>query len=116
MTCAKANYEYYSLTLIKDRRTLTVSGETVCSTEALTDGIAVLAYSTVQRYRQKDLDPLAVGQNLLVRAVAAGEMIRHNDEVLLHVELIDVGCGAQLLGCAVQRNLFRCRRASRETC
>ena len=57
-----------------------------------------MAYSTVQRYRQKDLDPLAVGQNLLVRAVAAGEMIRRNDELLLHVELIDVGSGTQLWG------------------
>src|SRR6266849_1596080 len=51
-----------------------------------------------QRYREKDRDPRRVGQNLLVRAVAAGEMIRRNDELLLHVELIDVGSGTQLWG------------------
>ena len=61
-------------------------------------GIAVLAYGTVQRYVRKDLDPRAVGQNLAVRAVAAGEMTRHNEEVFLHVELIDVGSGTQLWG------------------
>ena len=63
-----------------------------------TAGIAVLAYGTVQRYGHKDFDPRAVGQNLAVRAVAAGEMTRHNDHVFLHVELIDVGSGAQLWG------------------
>jgi hypothetical protein len=63
-----------------------------------TAGIAVLAYGTVQRYGYKDFDPRAVGQNLAVRAVAAGEMTRHNDEVFLHVELIDVGSGNQLWG------------------
>ena len=43
-------------------------------------------------------DSRRVGQNLLVRAVAAGEMIRRNDELLLHVELIDVGSGTQPWG------------------
>jgi DNA-binding winged helix-turn-helix (wHTH) protein len=61
-------------------------------------GIGVLAYCRVQHFRQKDLDPWEVGQILGVRAVARGEMIRHNDEVLLHVELIDVGSGIQLWG------------------
>jgi len=63
-----------------------------------TVGIAVLAYGTVQRYGYKDFDPRAVGQNLAVRAVAAGEMTRHNDEVFLHVELIEVHSGNQLWG------------------
>jgi len=61
-------------------------------------GLSVLAYGTVQRYEYKEFDPRAVGQNLAVRAVAAGEMTRHNDEVFLHVELIDVGSGTQLWG------------------
>ena len=63
-----------------------------------TPGIRVLAYRTVQHYRDKDLDPRAVGQNLLVRAVAAGEMVRRNGELLLHVEVIDVDDGTQLWG------------------
>jgi TolB-like protein len=60
--------------------------------------LRVLAYRTVQHYRDKDLVPTAVGQNLLVRAVAAGEMVRRNDEVLLHLELIDVNDGTHLWG------------------
>ena len=63
-----------------------------------TRGIGVLAHCRVQHFRQKDLDPWEVGQNLRVRAVATGEMIRRNDEVLLHVELIDVRSGIQLWG------------------
>src|SRR5438552_1398374 len=39
-----------------------------------------------------------LGENLLVDAIAAGEMIRHDDELLLHVELIDVSNGSQLWG------------------
>ena len=72
--------------------------ERVIDTISRISGIGVLAYTAVQRYREKDLDPRRVGQNLLVRAVAAGEMIRRNDELLLHVELIDVGSGTQLWG------------------
>jgi DNA-binding winged helix-turn-helix (wHTH) protein len=63
-----------------------------------TRGIGVLAYSRVQHFRQKDLDPWEVGQSLRVRAVASGRMIRRNDKVLLHVELIDVRSGIQLWG------------------
>jgi DNA-binding winged helix-turn-helix (wHTH) protein len=68
-----------------------------------TAGIAVLAYGTVQHYVRKDLDPLAVGQNLAVRAVAAGEITRRNDELFLHIELIDVGSGTQLWGALLKK-------------
>jgi len=61
-------------------------------------GLSVLAYGTVQRYEYKEFDPRAVGQNLAVRAVALGELTRHNDDLFLHVELIDVGDGRQLWG------------------
>jgi TolB-like protein len=60
--------------------------------------LRVLAYRTVQHYRDKDLVPTTVGQNLLVRSVAAGEMVRRSEEVLLHLELIDVNDGTHLWG------------------
>jgi len=72
--------------------------ERVIDTISRTPEIRVAAYSTVQHHRDKDLDPRTVGQNLLVRAVAAGQMVRRNDELLLHMELIDVDDGAQLWG------------------
>lgn len=61
-------------------------------------GIRVLAHRTVENYRNKDLDPRKVGENLLVQSVVTGEIIRHKDELLLHVELIAVDDGAQLWG------------------
>ncbi len=61
-------------------------------------GLRVLAYRTVQHYRDKDLVPTRVGQDLLVRAVAVGEMFLRSDELLLHLELIDVADGTQLWG------------------
>jgi len=72
--------------------------ERAIDTLSRTSRIRVLAYSTVQRYRDKDLDPRTVGQDLLVHAVTAGEIVRRNDEVRLHTELIDVDDGTQLWG------------------
>src|SRR5207302_3005800 len=72
--------------------------ERVIDTVSRTPGVRVLAYNTVQHHRGKDLDFRRLGENLLVDAIAAGEMIRHNDELLLHVELIDVSNGSQLWG------------------
>jgi len=63
-----------------------------------TPGVRVLAYNTVQHLQGRDLDSWRPGENLLVDAVALGEMIHRNDELLLHVELIDVSDGSQLWG------------------
>jgi len=70
--------------------------ERVIDTISRTPGVRVLAYNTVQH--RKDLDSRSLGEDLLVDAVAVGEMIHHNDELLLHVELIDVCDGSQLWG------------------
>ncbi len=72
--------------------------ERVIDTVSRTNGVRVLAYNTVQHHRGRDLDSRRLGENLLVDAIAVGEMIRHNDELLLHVELIDVSTGSQLWG------------------
>jgi len=72
--------------------------ERVIDTISRAPGVRVLAYNTVQHQRGKDLDSRRLGENLLVNAIAVGEMIHHNDELLLHVELIDVSDGSQLWG------------------
>jgi len=62
-------------------------------------GLRVLAYGMVQRYRQqRDPDVRRVGLSLMVSAVVAGELVRRNGELLLHVELIDVSDGSQRWG------------------
>src|SRR6266571_7965002 len=72
--------------------------ERVIDTVSRAPGVRVLAYNTVQHHRGKDLDFRRLGEDLLVDAIAAGEMIHYNDELLLHVELIDVCDGSQLWG------------------
>jgi TolB-like protein len=79
--------------------------ERLIDTISRTPGIRILAYSTVQHNCQKDLDPRIAGQNMLVRFVVAGEMTRPNDELLLHVELIDAYDGTQLWGAQFNENL-----------
>jgi TolB-like protein len=61
-------------------------------------GTRVLAYRTVQHYRDAELDPRTIGERLLVRAVVTGEIVQRNDELLLHLELIGVDDGTQLWG------------------
>ncbi len=63
-----------------------------------TPRIRILAYRTVQHDCEKDLDPRAVGENLCVRLVVAGELTRVNEQLLLHLELIDAYDGTQLWG------------------
>lgn len=72
--------------------------ERIIDTVSQTPEIRVLAHSTVRHCQYKGLDIRIVGQNLFVHAVVVGEMIRRNDELLLHVELIDAEDGAQLWG------------------
>jgi DNA-binding winged helix-turn-helix (wHTH) protein/TolB-like protein len=61
-------------------------------------GIRVLPHATVQHCWEDDLDPQRVGQILLVDLIATGEIIRQNDSLYLHADLIDVGSGTQLWG------------------
>lgn len=72
--------------------------ERLIDTISQTPGMRILAYRTVQHGCEKDLAPHIVGENLLVRLVVAGEMTRANEQLLLHVELIDAYDGTQLWG------------------
>jgi DNA-binding winged helix-turn-helix (wHTH) protein len=72
--------------------------ETLIDRIALMPGLRVLASSTVQCYRELELDPRSIGQNLLVPTAVIGNMIQANDQLLLHVELINVRDGTQRWG------------------
>jgi len=72
--------------------------ERLIDTVSLIPGLRVLAYSTVQSYRQQEFHPQTIGQNLLVPMVVIGDMTQSGGELLLHVELIDVRNGIQLWG------------------
>lgn len=83
------------------------------STEYLSDGITeslinnlsqistlrVMARSTVfRRYKGKDADPQKVGNDLRVRAVVSGRLLKRGSSLIVQAELMDVATGAQLWG------------------
>jgi DNA-binding winged helix-turn-helix (wHTH) protein len=61
-------------------------------------GIRIQAFHTVQRYRDQDLNLRTVGRELLVSAIATGEVVQRNGQLHLHIEMIDVEDGSQLWG------------------
>lgn len=67
--------------------------------------IRVMACSTVFRYKGRDIDPCAAGRELNVRVVMVGRLLKHDDCVKLHVELVNVEDGAQVWNVTYDRNL-----------
>jgi len=52
--------------------------------------LRVTSRSTVFRYKGKDLDPLAIGRELKVRAVLVGQIKQEGNELRITVELMDI--------------------------
>ena len=66
--------------------------------------LKVMAEASVRRYRGRQLDVRAIGDELGVRAVLAGALTARGEMVRVQAELIDVGTGAQLWGRQITRN------------
>jgi len=64
----------------------------------------VMAWSTVARYRGKNLDPISAGRDLGVRTVLTGQIVQQEDHLLIQTELVDLRSGAQLWGERYDRN------------
>jgi len=60
--------------------------------------LKVMAWSTVSRYRQPQLDVRRVGSDLKVKAVLTSRLHREADRVVVETELVDVASGSQLWG------------------
>ncbi len=89
------------------------------STEYLSDGIAesiinnlsqlpqlsVRPFSSVARYKGKDLNADAIGRDLKVRAVLTGRLVRRGDEFAIAAELIDVRNNRQIWGSQYNRKM-----------
>jgi serine/threonine protein kinase/Flp pilus assembly protein TadD len=74
-------------------------------TEALIDNLSrlpklrVMARSTVFRYQGREtLDPQQVGNELGVRAVLLGRLLRRGDSLIVRIELVDTNDGSHLWG------------------
>ncbi|MFN2533377.1 MAG: protein kinase [Pyrinomonadaceae bacterium] len=88
-------------------------------TEYLSDGIteslinsiselpnlAVIARSSVFRYKGRDVDPQTVGRELGVRAIVTGRITQRNDKVIISAELVDVTNNHRIWGDQYDRNL-----------
>jgi serine/threonine-protein kinase len=67
--------------------------------------LRVMAWSTVARFRGKELDALEVGRDLGVRAVFAGRMYQFADNLVIKTELVNTSDGSQIWGGQFQRKL-----------
>lgn len=68
-------------------------------------GLRVVPRSTVFRYKNRNIDPQAVGQELKVRAVLVGRVLRRGETLSVQTELIDVDRESQLWGEQYNRNV-----------
>ena len=89
------------------------------NTEYLSDGLTeslinrlshlpklkVMARSTVFRYKNRDIDPQAVGRELRVRAVLTGRLQNVGERLVINVELVDSLDGSLLWGETYNREL-----------
>ena len=60
--------------------------------------LRVMAWTTVSRYRQPQVNVRATGRELGVKAVLTGRLAREGDQLTLETELVDVSRGLQLWG------------------
>jgi DNA-binding SARP family transcriptional activator len=67
--------------------------------------IRVLAYSTVSRYKGRDLNPRRLGRDLMARALATGRFVRLNGALAITAELVDTTDGSILWGEQYQSKL-----------
>ncbi len=67
--------------------------------------LRVMAWSTVARFRGRDVDALEIGRDLGVRAIFAGRMYQFADDLVIKTELVDVADGSQIWGGQYRRKL-----------
>ena len=68
-------------------------------------GVRVSARSLAFRYKGKDIDPLAAGRELKVRAVITGRVTTRGNVLVVQSDLMDVTNGSQLWGSQYNRPL-----------
>ncbi|MCA1630119.1 MAG: tetratricopeptide repeat protein, partial [Acidobacteria bacterium] len=72
--------------------------ESIINSLAQLPNIRVIARSSAFRYKGKEVDPLAAGKALGVRAVLTGRIMQRGDELTISTELLDVRENKQLWG------------------
>jgi eukaryotic-like serine/threonine-protein kinase len=60
--------------------------------------VSVRSFSSVARYKNKDVDPQEAGRALKVRAVLTGRLVHNGDQVAINTELVEVRDNRQIWG------------------
>ena len=76
--------------------------------------LRVIARSSAFRYKGRELDPVAVGRELGVRAVVTGRIMQRGNNLNIGVELIDVSQNKQLWGERYERGVSELLAVQRE--
>lgn len=72
--------------------------ESIINTLSQLPRLSVRSFSSVSRYKNKDVDPQTAGKELKVAAVITGRLVHHGSNVSVNTELIDVRHDRQLWG------------------
>jgi serine/threonine protein kinase/tetratricopeptide (TPR) repeat protein len=79
--------------------------EVVIETASQLPELRVMSRSSVFRYRGKQIDPQQVGRDLKVDAVLTGDIVEHDDKIVLSAELVKANDGSHLWGKQYQGKL-----------
>jgi eukaryotic-like serine/threonine-protein kinase len=60
--------------------------------------VSVRSFSSVARYKNKDVDPQEAGRALRVQAILTGRLVHHGDQVAINTELVEVRDNRQIWG------------------
>jgi serine/threonine protein kinase/Tfp pilus assembly protein PilF len=72
--------------------------ENIINTLSQLPKLRVMARSTVFSYKGQNVDPVALGQNLDVRALLTGRLVHRGSRLSIQTELVDTQTGARLWG------------------
>jgi serine/threonine protein kinase/Tfp pilus assembly protein PilF len=68
-------------------------------------GLRVMSRSSVAPYRSIEVDPLAVGRQLNVKAVLTGQLVQHGEDIDLNVELVNARDDSHIWGKQYSRKI-----------
>jgi TolB-like protein/Tfp pilus assembly protein PilF len=72
--------------------------ETLINSLSQLPNLSVKARSSVFRYKNKEVDPQTVGNELNVQAIVNGRVVQRGDDLTLYLSLVDTRTGDQLWG------------------
>ncbi|MHB8410408.1 MAG: winged helix-turn-helix domain-containing protein [Candidatus Acidiferrales bacterium] len=88
--------------------------EAVIRSVSQTPGVRVMAWSTVLRYKGRELNPQDVARELRVQSVLVGSVVPREDGLRLRAELVDAETGWRLWGEEYQRSREEIQTLSEE--